>query len=82
MTESLEQLVQDWLDLDKVRIFSVKGVGYQLTSLSGQSEATRSEIQGLWESGNHKELENRLRYLSLMSSFCRQAVTSCSKEAN
>ncbi|KAF9646856.1 hypothetical protein BDM02DRAFT_3188473 [Thelephora ganbajun] len=39
---SLEQLVQDWLNLDK-------------------SEATRSEILGLWESGNHQELESRLR---------------------
>lgn len=37
--------------------------------MHGQSEATRSEIQGLWESGNHQELENRLRYLSIDHPF-------------
>ena len=76
----LKQLVQDWLDLDKVRIITPDE--YHLVSLHIQSEETRSEIRKLWESGNHKELESRLRYLSPRPTFRCQTVRFHSKGEN
>ena len=78
----LEQLVQDWLELDKVRIFSTTKRDIALPWWMDQSEETSSEIRGLWESGNREELESRLRCLSIRLSICHQAVISCSKEEN
>jgi hypothetical protein len=55
-------------------------LGSYHASLRGQLEATRSEIQELWDSGNHQELESRLRYLSTRSSCHLRAVKSLPKE--
>lgn len=66
MDEQLSQLVARWLNLDKV---SSIGPARELCSclVSHQNDVSRKEIQQLWDSGNVKELESRMRYISHLS---------------
>jgi len=66
----LSQLVFKWLELDRVSSSQyttdhVKPADFSDHTFSPsflQNEVTRTEIQNLWDSGNVKELESRMRF--------------------
>jgi len=64
----LSQLVSKWLELDRVSSSQYTTDHVKLANFSDQSfffpqnEVTRTEIQNLWDLGNVKELESRMRF--------------------
>ena len=70
----LSQLVFKWLELDRVSSSQyttdhVKPADFSdhtFFPLFLQNEVTRTEIQDLWDSGNVKELESRMRFSILI----------------
>ena len=70
----LSQLVFKWLELDRVsssqyttdHVKPADFSNHTFFPLFLQNEVTRTEIQDLWDSGNVKELESRMRFSILI----------------